>query len=137
MKRKFSPMCTPITPARRWSRTVVRRVSAEPGRLQIDLQGQAFSFVRVVFRSVVGFRVLDERDLNEFWPTYSERNGWLYEVHSGGWLELESSREGFIDDVFLGGRLREFLVVDDQCISVLSPSPPRLVSLGADERGGV
>jgi hypothetical protein len=80
----------------------------------------------LVFSSPVGFRVLDERDLLEFWNDFSEPNGWLWEVLGGGWLELESAREGFLDRDLLP-ELREFLVVGDMCVSVICARPPVLV----------
>jgi hypothetical protein len=78
-----------------------------------------------------GFRVLDERDLCEFWNTYSEPNGWLYEVEEGGWLELETHRPLFNSPGFHPG-LREYLLVDDRCVSVLAVQPPDILDLGAD-----
>ena len=49
----------------------------------------------VVFDSPSGYRVLDEGDLLEFWPTCSAVNGWLYQITSGGWLDQEKQRAGF------------------------------------------
>jgi hypothetical protein len=85
----------------------------------------------VVFRRPAGFRVLDERDLCEFWDNYHTGNGWLYEVHEGGWQELESHRQYFNSPSFFTG-LREFLVVCDTCVSVLGVEPPEIIDLGAD-----
>ncbi len=57
--------------------------------------------------------------------------GWLYEVHEGGWRELESHRRYFnAPEVFPG--LREFLVVCDTCVSVLVVEPPEIIDLGED-----
>ena len=82
-------------------------------------------------------RLLDERDLCEFWNTYSEQNGWLYEVEEGGWLELETRRSLFNAPGFHPG-LREYLLVDDKCISVFSVQPPEILDFGADpEQVGV
>jgi hypothetical protein len=75
--------------------------------------------------------VLDERDLCEFWDDYHTGNGWLYEVQEGGWQELESHRQLFNSPSFCPG-LREYLVVCDKCVSVLTTEPPQIIDLGAD-----
>ena len=95
------------------------------------IQGDDFAFARVAFAQPVGFRVLDERDLCEFWEHYHEGHGWLYEVEEGGWLELETARSLFNSPSVFPG-LREFLIVDDQCISVLTVHPPEIEVLGSD-----
>jgi hypothetical protein len=49
----------------------------------------------------------------------------------GGWIDLEKHRKLFISaDVFPG--LREYLLVDDKCLSVLCLDPVEIVDLGAD-----
>ena len=79
--------------------------------------------MRVSFVRPVGFRFLDEGDLLEFWPDCSLNNGWLYEIRSGGWLEQESARAGFLAKHNDG--LREYLVVSQNgCLSVLATGPP-------------
>ena len=61
----------------------------------------------LMFKDVLGVRILREGDLLEFWQ--SERpDGWLWEVQSGGWSALERSRNGFITGHSSG--IREFLV---------------------------
>lgn len=125
------PKCKPYSPSTRYRDKVVRSLRYDGESLILDIQGRGFAFARVVFRSPAGFRVLDERDLCEFWITYSEPNGWLYEVEEGGWLELESHRSNFSSPSMLND-LKEWLVVDDMCISVLSVQPPDIVDLGTD-----
>ncbi|HLQ37679.1 MAG TPA: hypothetical protein VK348_07750 [Planctomycetota bacterium] len=112
-----------IPEARRYEKKTVRRIAYDGRLLTIDIQGPAFSYAQVVFRNPVGIRVLDERELCEFWNTYSEPHGW------GGWLELERGRTTFTG--FIQG-LREFMIVDDKCINVLCTKLPRLIDLGAD-----
>lgn len=109
----------------------MRSVRFDGTDLFIEIQGEGFAFARVVFKRPIGFRVLDERDLCEFWDRYHEGNGWLYEVEQGGWLELETARSLFNSPSIFPG-LREFLIVDDQCISVLSDRPPEIEDLGND-----
>ncbi len=125
------PRCAPYPPATRYARKVVRSLRYDGDTLAVEIQGEGFAFARVVFRQPAGFRVLDERDLCEFWNTYSEPNGWLYEVEEGGWLELEASRQLFNSPDFFPG-LREYLIVDDKCINVLSIHPPEIIDLGTD-----
>jgi hypothetical protein len=126
-----SPRCTPYPPSTRYKRVSVRSLWYDNDRLAIEVQGSGFVFARVVFRRPAGFRVLDERDLCEFWVNYHTGNGWLYEVEEGGWRELESSRSEFLAPLMYPG-LREFLVVCDTCVSVLVVEPPEIIDLGAD-----
>ncbi len=126
-----APKCKLCEPAARYPRKVVRSLHFDGSTLAIDIQGEGFAFARLVFGSPVWFRVLDERDLCEFWPAYSEPNGWLWEVQQGGWLELESARPLFCSPSMYPA-LREFLLVDDQCVSILCVQPPQLHDLGAE-----
>ena len=50
--------------------------------------------VRIEFSGIIGFRVLDKRDLMEFWPECSSSNGRLFEISAAGWLAQELSRPG-------------------------------------------
>jgi hypothetical protein len=116
------PRCNLYPPSARYRRKVVRSLRYDGETLEVDIQGEGFAFARVVFRHPVGFRVLD---------TYSEPNGWLYEVKEGGWLELETHRQLFNSPDVIPG-LTEYLVVDDKCVSVLAVGPPDIIDLGAD-----
>lgn len=80
----------PYPPSARYKRVVVRSLWYDDNGLAIDARGPRFVFARVVFRRPAGFRVLDERDLCEFWDNYHTANGWFYEVHEGGWQEIEA-----------------------------------------------
>lgn len=80
----------------------------------------------VSFENPIGFRVLDEGELLEFWPGFSRQNGWLFEVSAGGWKELEASRAG---SVLLKDNpdIREFLITgDDDCVSILAYEEPEV-----------
>jgi hypothetical protein len=101
--------------------------SGEPaaGDLIVELTLREAGSATLVFEGPLGFRVLDERDMLEFWNDYSDPNGWLWEVESGGWLDLESTRSGFIDRELIP-ELREYLVVGDMCVSVICTRPPKL-----------
>lgn len=128
------PSCSIVKESRRYTRKVVRGVRFHADRLILDIQGDEFSFAQLVFEGIIGFRVLDERDLSEFWNQYSEPNGWLWEVHSGGWCELERNRTGFSSaDLF--SDMREFFIVDDKCISVLFRGTFTLTDTSAEPAG--
>ena len=126
----FTPECRLVPESSRYARKVVRDLTYRNGDLTIAVQGPGFSFAHVVFRDVMGFRVLDERDLIEYWNTYSEPHGWLWEVERGGWLELERERPTF----WRGGQddIREYFLVDDRCVNVLTWAPPEIIDLGTD-----
>jgi hypothetical protein len=119
------PKCSLFPAAARFKRTTVRSIEYNGSSLVIRIKDEEANDFLVLFHRPVGFRVLDERDLCEFWEHYHEKNGWLYEVEQGGWLELERTRPHFNShDVFKG--LREFLLVDEMCISVLTDRPPEI-----------
>ncbi len=78
-----------------------------------------------LFQPVLGFRVLDEGDLGEFWSQVTLRNGWLFEVLEGGWLALEETRPAFFRGRSTG--VREFLVAGiDACVSVICHGEPEV-----------
>ena len=83
------------------------------------------SGVVVSFNDPIGFRILDEGDLLEFWPACASPHGsGLFEIHDGGWLHQESMRKGFLSAT-VWPALREFLVTGaDDCASVLSVNDP-------------
>lgn len=130
------PICE-LVPGSLGYRRVTRRslrLDDSQQKLVIDLQGEGFSFARVVFRNVAGFRLLDEGALLEFWNEYSEPNGWLWEVKKGGWLDLERTRPaaGYWLGLVSSPPLREFFLVDDLCVNVLCAQPPEILDLGKD-----
>ncbi len=130
MIEKISPRCELITESSRYRRIAMRSLRFDFTDLILEVQGSNFSFAQVIFRNPSGFRVLDERDLCEFWPEHSEPKGWLWEVHSGGWADLESQRSHFSSPSVLSP-LREFFVVGDDCLSVLCNKSPEIIDLGA------
>lgn len=110
-------------------RSSIVRVAWELGQLSIIVQGAVAESrgIAIDFSDVYGFRVLDERDLLEYWPACSSHNGaGLFEIRQGGWLEQEEARPGScIGPMRLP--LLEFLVTgSDDCVNVLTPSPPRM-----------
>jgi hypothetical protein len=79
----------------------------------------------VRFDSPIGFRVLDEGDLLEFWPQCSSPNGWLYKIIDGGWLEQESKRNGFLSDE-LPNIGEYFIIGTNYCVGVISVEDPTI-----------
>ena len=83
-----------------------------------------------LFDHCLGFRVLDEGDLLEFWALDPRPSGWLWSIQSGGWFDHERQREGFVSSLSAGPRWpspREFLVVGQEyCVSVLAQREPTI-----------
>ncbi|WP_124706185.1 hypothetical protein [Sulfuriferula multivorans] len=75
----------------------------------------------VEFSKVIGFRVLDEGYLNEYWPECSASNGWLFEIHSGGWLSQETNK--LLVDMNSKG-MEYFIAGENDCLSVISNAAP-------------
>lgn len=93
------------------------------GKLSIRLIESSVRLAAVKFESVEGFRVLDEGDLLEFWPTCSSQHGWLWEIHEGGWFDLESGRSGFVGEKYKDAS-EYLLTTDNECVSVISHIKP-------------
>lgn len=78
-----------------------------------------------VFTDVVGFRVLGEGDLIEFWPHCASDHGWLFRIDQGGWFDQEVARRGFLHEKTAG--LHEYFIASqNECVSVLSGSAPKV-----------
>ena len=92
--------------------------------LTIQLESSSHGNFQLIFESPEAVRVLDEGQVCEFWNTYSSPNGWLWRVTDGGWLALESQRDGFWLPDAIPAELHEYLVVGDQCVFVLTRKPP-------------
>jgi hypothetical protein len=95
-------------------------VSHTPDRLVVNL-GVGPS---LIFEDVIGFRLLDEGDLLEFWPECSAEHGGLFKIVQGGWLSQESTRAGFRSADRAG--LNEFFVTGpNACVNVLGFGEPQ------------
>lgn len=130
-----SPVKEVLPESRRYKRIAVRSIRFDDLQtLVVDVQGEGFSFARILFQNVTGFRVLDEAALLEFGYQYSTPDGWLWEVTRGGWLDLERTRPA--SDYWLSTPSswpwREYLIMEDKCISVICGQPPEIRDLGAD-----
>ena len=126
---ELHPKCVLIPEATRYRKKAVRIIRFDEPDLIIEVQGEGFSYARIVFRDVIGFRVMDEREITEFWNEYSEPNGWLWEVLDGGWLSLEKNRKDFN---LLNLPTREFFVVDEFCVNIWCLNEPEIIDLGVD-----
>jgi hypothetical protein len=84
------PKCTLVLESKPYAKMVIRTVRFDEPDLIIELQGDYFSYLRLIFHDVVAFRVIDEREITEFWHTYGAPSGWLWEVTEGGYISLES-----------------------------------------------
>lgn len=104
--------------------TEIEDIEYQKGELKITLNYyDATKKALVSFKEIIGFRVLDEGDLLEFWPTCSMFNGWIFKILDGGWNELESTRSGFLSKDTR--KYTEYLITGiDDCINVFSVSPP-------------
>ncbi|WP_287027969.1 hypothetical protein [Herbaspirillum sp.] len=104
----------------------ITQVRFEWGELAVTLtSGGDRKVVIAKFDEVVGFRVLEEGDLLEFWPVCSSDNGWLFQVLENGWFDLEAIRSGFLREKGLG--ISEYFIASqNSCISVLSGGVPSI-----------
>ena len=100
----------------------ILRIEYTPANLQaFVLDMNTKSEYVVEFSRIIGFRVLDEGYLLDFWPECSVLNGWLFEILSGGWL----SHEANIFLVDLNPKATEYFIAgDNDCLSVISNAAP-------------
>ena len=83
--------------------------------------------VEYLFPYVRGFRCLDEGDLIRYWESgvFQSRHH-LYEITEGGWMAQELQTAGMMS-VSDGMGYREwFVMTEDDCINVVSDSPPMI-----------
>lgn len=113
------------------SRAYLSKVSYDTEKLVVTVTSPDEAIaVSATFSEVIGFRVLDEGDLLEFWPTCAADNGWLFAIREGGWFDQELARRGFLHDK-QSGLIEYFIASQDNCISVLAGEAPRVgVALG-------
>ena len=108
------------------SQNEITNIEYKSGRLEITSQSlDETRTVGAIFLEVAGFRVLDEADLLEFWPTCSSTNGWVFQINEGGWFAQERLRTGFFRGDIEG--INEYLVTGiSECVSVFAWAPPEL-----------
>ncbi|GEM66336.1 hypothetical protein SF1_43180 [Sphingobacterium faecium NBRC 15299] len=103
----------------------VVRVSYDVPSLSIDVKSFDMDEDKatIKFNGIIGFRVLDEGNLLEFWNNKRPK-GWLLEVVENGWFDLEKKREGFVTGYF-EDKPKEYLILGiNDCVSVLTLSTP-------------
>ena len=100
------------------------RVEYELGKLRTFVRDMGSETELVVdFSDVLGYRVLDEGNLMEFWPECSTPKGWLFEIQSGGWLAQEANSHF----AALRPKAKEYLVAGvDDCLSVICRTAPEV-----------
>ena len=126
---EFHPKCERVEESVRFGDVQLLSVHYDvtsTNRLTLELESPSEGRVRLVFDSPLAVRVIDEGQICEFWNTYSRPNGWLWQVLDGGWIALESQRARFWGTDHPRPVL-EFMVADDQCVFVMTMTPPRFV----------
>ena len=105
--------------------SVVTSVEYRRGSLTVQVtEPGGVRTITVQFEEVEAFRVLDERDLQEFWPACSSSTGGLFEVTDGGWLSQEMQRPGSLL-AHMHPNLKEYLLTgSDECVNVLANISP-------------
>jgi hypothetical protein len=133
---QFQPKCERVEESVRYGNVELLSLHYDVtavDRLTLQLRSSIEGDIQLVFDSPLGVRVLDEGQICEFWNSYSTPNGWLWRVLDGGWVALESQRSVFwaTQDP---ARVVEYLVVDDQCVSVMTTAPPRFQRIANGDR---
>lgn len=128
-ERTAHPVVAPISlPGLPGTTPGIAALRFEDGRLSVTLHFTDEPPLSLDFDRVRGFRVLDEGDLLEFWGSETRAEGWLWAVESGGWLDQERRREGFVSG--LSPSYREYLVGgQNDCVSVFSDVAPTLKAI--------
>lgn len=108
------------------SSVYLRDVRYEDGQLvaRVTCPGEGL-IAAVTFTEVVGFRLLDEGNLLEFWPVCAADRGWLFRVTKNGWLNQEIARPGFLTDA-TSGPSEYFIASANDCLSVMTGKKPRV-----------
>ena len=128
---KFKPICKLVEESVKFGDVEVLKIAYDvtsADRLVILLESNTMGQFNLVFESPEAIRILDEGQICEFWDIYSSPNGWLWQVNAGGWTELESLRDDFWLKDSATHELREYLIVGDQCVFVLTQNPPAFES---------
>jgi hypothetical protein len=89
-------------------------------------------FLEVVFKSIKGFRYLDEGDLLPYWRSgvFDNTHHLVHEIRRGGWAEQEE-RNGFLNATAAIGLHREWIIASSNgCLNVISTSEPIIRFLG-------
>lgn len=115
-------------------RVLIGDVVHQRGHLSIDVDVFPDPIAwQLAFPSAIGLKVLDERDMPEYWNLSVKVEGpkyptFLYQVLQGGWFEdlwgMSKMNEFY-------GVVYEYIVVgEDYCVDVLTNTPPTLARRG-------
>lgn len=106
--------------------TELQQLNFQGGQLDILIVGcQDESGCRVLFEEVIGFKVLDEREMLEYWPVCSTPNGWIFEVSANGWLQQDQARFALLNAGGLKSKLKEYVITGiNECVCVISRKSP-------------
>ncbi len=85
--------------------------------------------VYVIFKNVIGFRVLDEGNLLEFWNPKTRASSWVWKIENGGWFDLEKLREGFLSQHHLESNNEYLILGINDCVSIICTSEPILINI--------
>lgn len=80
--------------------------------------------ITVELNNLEGFRVLDERDLTEFWSVLSLEDGFIFQIIEGGWFSLEEKREGFLLKYDEEKQTEYLIISENLCVSVFANDEP-------------
>lgn len=116
----FKETCS-ITRVVHVMRSCTVHLSAYPSGRQLEIE----------FGGIVGLKVLDERDLSQFWrrnldPPDGIYEGLVSQVVSGGWLQSSDIQTSFVPSGFYGDVMEYLVCGDYECVNVLCTEYPRL-----------
>ncbi|MFJ3057218.1 hypothetical protein [Herbaspirillum sp. NPDC087042] len=84
----------------------------------------------IVFPDTVAFRVMDEREMGEFWSCNIEyasftQGSVIFQVEAGGWRGQDSHLDNGIQHGYFGnGKVAEYVVTSHyECLNIISASP--------------
>jgi hypothetical protein len=103
----------------------LNRINYEDGILSVCVvSSREGATATITFENVVGFRVLDEGDMLEFWPNCSY-GALVWQIHEGGWFSFERHRSGLFGDMHRNAS--EFLIAsEEKCVNIISHALPRV-----------
>ena len=104
----------------------IKTLSYTEAKLSVELEFYKDNKgAEITFTSIIGFRLLDEGDLCDYWSEINLKIDWLFEVQQGGWLEFESRRDDFLSKNHDG--VQEFLIIsNNDCVNVICYEVPTI-----------
>jgi len=136
MTTEFNPVCELVPESAQYDRVVLNDINYDLKAVRLTLSFDSLHPdsrrpFQLVFENPQAVRAIDEGQVCEFWKDYHQKNGWLWRVLEGGWMDLETSRGKFwIRDV-MQGKLREYMIANNTTVFVLTCFPPKFVPKNA------